>query len=293
MDIQDLRYFVAVTQTLNITKAADRLFITRQALSKAICKLEKECGSDLFLRSSGNLQMTPLGRDLLEKSIPILDSFDGIEKSFDISSKNKNSKIRIAIGLGTMNGLPLRLFTNFALAYPEIKFSIIEVCDDEVRKNLDAEEVDIGILNSAPEKLDEYDFKLLKPGKISVQISKDNPLSTIKLMKPEDLNHQPFVSLGERCDMHNVLMEKCYKVNSFPNLILETIDSNVANNMVYNDIAISLAIESNYSVTNSAVRVIPLDLGDIAWGVYVISRKGFEYTGSVRLLFDYLVNFTN
>lgn len=293
MDIQDLHYFVTVAQTLNITKAAEQLFITRQALSKAIHELEKECGSELFLRSNGKLQMTPLGDNLLKKSIPILGLFDDLEKSVNSNSQNKKSKIRISIGLGTLNTLSPKVFVNFRLDYPKIELSIKEVCDDEVRRNLESEESNIGILNSTPEKLKNFDYKLIQDGKIWFQISKKNPLSIKDQITPQDLYHQPFVSLGERCDMHVVLMEKCRDENSFPNLILETIDSNVANNMVYNNLAISLAIQSKNLETNPAVRIIPMDLGNTPWGTYVISRKGFKSTISTRLLIDYLVNFTD
>jgi LysR family transcriptional regulator, transcription activator of glutamate synthase operon len=293
MDIQNLRYFVVVAQTLNITKAAEQLFISRQALSKAIREFEKECGSELFLRNNGKLQITPLGRDLLEKSIPIRDLFNDFEKSINSSSSSKKSKIRIAIGLGTLNALSPRVFVNFRLEYPEIELSIKEVCDDDVRRDLESQEADIGILNSTPEKIKNYDYRLVQDGKICFQISGNNPLSAKDHLTPQDLHNQPFVSLGDRCDMHTVVMEICRNVGSFPNLILETIDSNVANDMVYHDLAVSLFIQSKNQAVNSAVRIIPLDLGDTPWGTYVISRKGMEYTVSTRLLIDYLVNFTD
>ncbi|MCE1251960.1 MAG: LysR family transcriptional regulator [Anaerolineae bacterium] len=290
MDSQDLRYFVAVAQTLNITKAAEQLFITRQALSKAILEFEKKCGSELFLRNNGKLQLTARGRELLEKSIPIVDLFNDLEKSVNASSRSQKSKIRIAIGLGTLNALSPQVFAHFKSDHPEIELSVKEVCDDEVRKYLETEEADIGILNSTPEKIKNYDYRLVQDGKICLQISKKDPLSAKDLITPEDMHLQPLVSLGERCDMHSVLMEKCHQVNSFPNLVLETIDSNVANNMVYDNMAISLFIQSKTQAASPAVRIIPLALGDTPWGTYVISRKGFDHTHSTRLLIDYLEN---
>lgn len=293
MDIQNLRYFVVVAQTLNITKAAEQLFISRQALSKAIREFEKECGSELFLRTNGKLQITPLGRDLLEKSIPIRDLFNDFEKSISSSSSSKKSKIRIAVGLGTLNALSPRVFPNFRLDYPEIELSVKEVLDDEVRRDLESQDADLGIQNSTPEKLKDFDYRLIQEGQICFQVSRNNPLSAKELLTPEDLHNQPFVSLGERNDMHSVVMEKCRTVGLFPNLILETLDSNVANNMVYKDMAISLYVQPKNSAANSAVSIIPLDLGDTPWGTYIISRKGSEFTVSMRLLVDYLVNFTD
>lgn len=293
MDIQNLRYFVAVAHTLNITKAAEQLYLTRQALSKAIHELEKECGSELFYRSSGKLQLTPLGRSLLEKSIPITDLFTDLEKSINASTWSEKSKIRIAIGLGTLHMISPRVFTSFKQENPEIEISIKEVCDDQVRKDLETEEADIGILNSTPERLKNYDYELIEAWKLCVQISTKNPLSAKDQITPRDLNNQPFVTLGERCDMHNVLTEKCRSENSSPYFVLETIDSNVANRMVSSNTAISLAIPLKNAPVDPLQRVLPVDLGNIPWGTYVISRKGFEYTNSTRLLINYLVDFVD
>ena len=293
MDSQDLRYFVAVAQTLNITKAAEQLFITRQALSKAIREFEKKCGSDLFLRNNGKLALTPRGQDLLEKSIPVMDLFNDLERSINPGSWSQKSKIRIAIGLGTLNALSPRIFTDFKLAHPEIELSIKEVCDDEVRRSLETDEADIGILNSTPEKIKDYDCKLIESENIYFQISKNNPISAKDHLTPQDLHNQAFVSLGDRCDMHSLIMQKCREANFLPNFILETLDSNVANNMAYNNIAITLYIQPKHSVANPAVRIIPMELGDTPWGTYVIKRKKSKISISTRLLIDYLIDFTD
>lgn len=288
MDIRDLRYFVAVAQNLNITQAAEQLFISRQALSKSIHNLEEECGSELFLRCHGKLQMTHLGQNLLEKSFPILDSFNDLEKCVNPNLWGNKSKIRVAVGLGILSALSPEIFANFSQDYPKIDISVIEVCDDEVRRNLDSDEIDIGVLNSTPDRLQAYNYKLIQGRKIWLQVSKNNPLSEKDYITPRDLQNQPFVTLGERFDIHNVLMEKCRIKGFCPKLVLETIDSNAANSMVYNNLAISFANPSANSITYSTIRVLPIDLGGIVWGIYVISKKGFKSTASTNLLVDYL-----
>jgi LysR family transcriptional regulator, transcription activator of glutamate synthase operon len=293
MDIQELRYFVTVAQTLNITRAAEQLFISRQALSKSIHGLEKECGCELFLRTSGKLQLTQMGHNLLEKSIPLMDLFSDIEKSIPPNPLKKKSILRIAIGLGTMYTLPTGVFVHFKHDHPDIELIIREVCDDEVRRNLDGEEVDLGILNSMPDKISNYDFHLVQAHRVWFQMSRNNPLSKKDHLDLTDLDRQPFVTLGERVDVHSMLMEKCRQVNAYPNIVLETIDSNVANTMVFNDMAISFAIPTHDSMSNPLIQILPIDLGDTAWGIYVISRKGFGRTPAMDMLMDYLIHSSN
>ena len=62
MEIHEVRYFLAVCDTLNFTKAAEQCNVTQPALTRAIQKLEGELGGLLFSRERGNTHLTELGR---------------------------------------------------------------------------------------------------------------------------------------------------------------------------------------------------------------------------------------
>jgi len=64
MDFNQIRYFLAVADTLNFTQAADKCAISQPALSKAIQKLETSLGSELFDRNSQHVQLTAFGRTM-------------------------------------------------------------------------------------------------------------------------------------------------------------------------------------------------------------------------------------
>ena len=65
MELHEIRYFLALSKTLNFTKAAEMCNVTQPALTRAIQKLEDELGGLLFSRERGNTHLTELGR-LLE-----------------------------------------------------------------------------------------------------------------------------------------------------------------------------------------------------------------------------------
>ena len=83
MNFQNLEYFVETAKALNITKAAEQLHISQQALSNHIIKLEEELGCRLFERRRG-LQLTYSGKQLYKSAEQILDirSSLGIECKF-------------------------------------------------------------------------------------------------------------------------------------------------------------------------------------------------------------------
>ena len=65
MEMQQVRYFVALAETLNFTRAAEQCSVTQPALTRAIKALEQEFGGELILREGRLTQLTELGRKML------------------------------------------------------------------------------------------------------------------------------------------------------------------------------------------------------------------------------------
>jgi DNA-binding transcriptional LysR family regulator len=78
LDIRSLRAFVAAAEELHFTRAAARLFVAQQALSRDIRRLEERVGTPLFVRSTRRVTLTPEGRRLLERARPLLILHDEI-----------------------------------------------------------------------------------------------------------------------------------------------------------------------------------------------------------------------
>ncbi|WP_336367503.1 LysR family transcriptional regulator [Marinobacter sp. C2H3] len=73
MELRHLRYFVAVAEARNLTRAAETLFIAQPPLTRAIKQLEEEVGVQLFVRKPRGLELTPGGEFFLEQARQILE----------------------------------------------------------------------------------------------------------------------------------------------------------------------------------------------------------------------------
>lgn len=78
LDVRSLRAFVAVAEELSFTKAAERLFIAQQAISRAIRQLEERLGTPLFVRTTRQVTLTPEGRGLLPRARALVTLHDEI-----------------------------------------------------------------------------------------------------------------------------------------------------------------------------------------------------------------------
>ncbi|TDO29823.1 regulatory helix-turn-helix LysR family protein [Kribbella sp. VKM Ac-2527] len=75
-EIRELRYFRAVAEDLNITRAAERLGIAQPPLSRAMRQLERRLGVDLFDRSDARLSLTEAGETLVKEAAVVLDALE-------------------------------------------------------------------------------------------------------------------------------------------------------------------------------------------------------------------------
>src|SRR5213079_3636639 len=99
MEMHQVRYFLAVTRTLNFTRAADECNVTQPSLTRAIRQLEAELGGDLFRRERPHAQLTELG----ERMLPLLKQcYDSALGARALASSLKTGEVgalRVALSL--------------------------------------------------------------------------------------------------------------------------------------------------------------------------------------------------
>ena len=78
LEIRTLRYFVAVAEELSFTRAAERLFVAQQAISRDVQKLERRLGATLFDRTTRRVALTPDGQRLLADARELIAIHDRI-----------------------------------------------------------------------------------------------------------------------------------------------------------------------------------------------------------------------
>jgi len=123
MDVhgRDLRYFVAVAEELNFTRAAERLFVSQPALSKQIRMLERQLGADLFHREPRPVRLTAVGEALLPHARAMLAAWRATEAAVEEARAAEQHTLVIGMSTSPGRGLLPALRTRLVSRHPEAR----------------------------------------------------------------------------------------------------------------------------------------------------------------------------
>jgi DNA-binding transcriptional LysR family regulator len=118
-ELRQLRYFLAVAEELNFTRAATRLHIAQQALSAAIRQLEAELGTALFLRTTRRVELTPAGEVFVEPAQRTLAEAAAAVRAVQAVARGERGHLHVGLQSGAGGDLPHRVFTAFGERLPD------------------------------------------------------------------------------------------------------------------------------------------------------------------------------
>lgn len=129
MALDLLKLFVAVAEERNFRAAADRLGLTRSAVSQGVRRLEDNCGTALFQRTTRSVRLTEIGQVLFEKvSGPLMEVQSALTGIAEEAGPRGHLKIAVtSIAERFLSG---PLIASFAVSYPDVTIDIT-VTDDE------------------------------------------------------------------------------------------------------------------------------------------------------------------
>lgn len=198
MTLNQIRYFLEVAEQLNISRAAQNLYITQPALGRQITALEDELNMQLFRRSTRKLTLTPAGAYLYKQWSDHIQSIDNTI----IQAKKINAGYSGTITLGILEDIDLSLFfadilLTFEKQYPNIQIKLRQYSFGDLRKKLFQQELD-GILTYLfdIQNLENIQHKNLYQIHPVWAIPLANPLSQKESISVSDLKDQEFILIN-------------------------------------------------------------------------------------------------
>lgn len=252
MELRHLRYFLAVAEELNFTKASEKLNISQPPLSRQIKALEEEIGAKLFNRNNKKVVLTEAGKYFKEEVINQLQNLDSIVLKTRKISDNVSGVYRIAYISSTFSETITKLVQYLMKKYPYLSIKLYEVSTAKQILALEQRKIDLGILR-APLVSTKIDSKLWFRDSYSLVFNnkfvKIEKIQELKKMKDEVF---VFFNKDYAPVYYNTLIEICSHYGFTPNIVHESNNINSIIQLVRNGLGVSIVPSSlekshNYS----------------------------------------------
>ena len=148
MDIRQLHYFLVLCEEMNYTRAAQRLFLSRQALRQSITALEAELCGPLFVSAHHKLSLTERGLSLQRHAAPVVEQFQQMQAALHAEIQSAQP-VRIGISVSLvpdyLPGLETQL-DKFRQQYPHVEMRFRLLDNDAVADGVEQGELDAGLV---------------------------------------------------------------------------------------------------------------------------------------------------
>lgn len=148
MDIRQLHYFLVLCEEMNYTRAAQRLFLSRQALRQCIMALESELCGPLFISAHHKLALTDRGMSLQRHATPVVEQFQQMQAALRAEIQSAQP---VCIGISVslvpdyLPGLEMQL-DKFRQQYPHVEMRFRMMDNDAVADGIERGELDAGLV---------------------------------------------------------------------------------------------------------------------------------------------------
>ncbi|MEU4343345.1 LysR family transcriptional regulator [Nocardia sp. NPDC023852] len=196
MELQQMRYVVAVAETNSFTRAAERCLVVQSALSHQIARLERELGARLFERTSRRVRLTPAGAAFLPAARQCLDAAE--RAAAEVAAAVGEVRGRLAVGLiPTVAAVDIPgALRDFRRQYPHVRISLRVGASEDLAEQVEQGAVDVAFLGlpttARPQGVAAHE---LARDRLVAVVAPDHPLAHEPAVDLHRLSSEVFVDL--------------------------------------------------------------------------------------------------
>lgn len=290
MTIRQLTYFVTIYKRGNLLKAAEELYISQQALSRALSLLETELGAPLFTRSHKGVAPTPAETELFRGAQPVLQAMSALESHMNEFIQLGNGQLRIGLAAATRYLTGRSIWQNFQKKYPQITLQVKEYPSLEGLRLLESNQLDV-LTFSDYDAGEDYNQYPLKSWDRVLLVPRKHPLYDKDYAEPGDLAGEHIAFCANPMIYRQI--QDFIRENDFPPTDITLVsDTLYMYETCHSDQCLGIAIQGCFSDVFLPqfpdLKALPFREPFFPYTVTAISKKGHPMAPVIADLADYL-----
>jgi len=273
MQLQQLRYFVALADHGSFTAAARECNVAQPALSQQIRRLEREVGVTLVDRTTRRVRLNQAGELMLERVRRALAEIDAGVAELDTLAGIRGG--RVAIGaMQTLGPFDLsRLLATFHGRYPDVELAVREEPSETLAEMLRSDALDLAFL-SVTHRIQGHglEFRRLATEEVVAVLPPDHQLAGRKRLRMAELADERFIAFRERAMLRRLLVGAAQEAGFEARVAFESNEVARVRAMVSRGLGVSVLPRSDVDA-DPAVAVVSLEKPALSRDVTLVWRE--------------------
>ncbi len=198
MEMHQVRYFVALSETLNFTRAAEHCNVTQPSLTRAIRLLEEELGGPLFNRERNQTHLTELGRAMEPHLREVLAQARSARARADSFLSLKAARLKLGVARGVSIAPLDETLRRFHASFPETEIALHDDRPMALREALRRGDLELVLLAQRAHDLDDLHYYRVAEDQLHAVLPATHPLADLSEVRLAQLVGTPLVC-GDGC----------------------------------------------------------------------------------------------
>lgn len=287
---KQMRLFLALSDTLSVTKASQKMGITQPTASMQLKEIAESIGFPLFEVINKKVQLTEMGEKLALTVRAMLNEWQSFEQSIEQLRGLHGGSIKVAVVSTAKYFIP-KLLGSFYALYPHIDIALEVLNRDGVIKRLQDNKDDLYIMSRPPKEIDIQE-EMFMSNPLVIIAHKSHPLSEKNNISIDALKDERFI-LRENGSGTRLFTEQHFKKKKFKPKILLELGSNEAIKKSVEG-RLGLAVISRHAIEEYDLQknLSILEVKDfpIASNWFIVNLKGKRFSPIALAFHNHLIN---
>ncbi|MCC4399234.1 LysR family transcriptional regulator [Limosilactobacillus reuteri] len=289
MEINKLKTFIDLANTLNFSETANNLYVSQSSISKQIKSLEKELGHPLFNRNNKKVILSNLGKVILPEACKIVELNEQLITKARRANQYDSNQIKLGVIPSFYHNDIFQKALNYQRQHSQINILLHEEETNNLLELLNRGKFDLVYTRSLkkPAEFSNYDTLLISQERFVVCLNKNHPLAKERDINLQQLKAENFIMLSPNSLLYQPVIDLCHEAGFAPKIsfVSERISSLIQ--MVKGNQGVAIIMQPRPSKVGVVLR--PLQPTKTS---YLFFAKDRQSTSPViKKYWEYLQNF--
>lgn len=222
MDIQHIRYFLAIAEHQSFSKAAQALYVTQPILTRCVKNLEKELGTPLIVRSTKSFSLTDAGQALVTHGTALLQQHRDIYRRIADIADSGSGEIHIASPGVLLDMYFPKLVTQYRQLHPGVRITAAESGTKTVVRDVLSGRADMGLVMLPLTDTEALDIYPIVQNEVHVIVHRDHPLAKEAFVRIVQLKDLDIITYDQSNTLFHIFTRMCREQGFTPSIVYQS-----------------------------------------------------------------------